>query len=164
MSPSPQHSEEAYFPETAANKSLRLAQTEDFYAMCSVALWGNETEELSVEFGELLRGVIEQFLPRNRWELHLLTGVVTAYWKLRRLLRTQTNVFNSKVKEETLGRHGLPAAVYSAESFEDGIDRAQRSLKSAISLFQSSRVNANSNQKAKRKSDEEYIEWWTDEE
>ena len=54
-------------------KSLALAETQDFLGMASIGLWGDEAALYQKEYGEMLRGLVEQFLPRNTWELQLLS-------------------------------------------------------------------------------------------
>jgi hypothetical protein len=144
--------------ESSEDRALQLAQTEDFYAMCSHGLWGAEESLYKQEYGEMLRGLVEEFLPRNNWELQLLAGIAVAAWKVRRLSRTQANVFNSHAESRITGKHGLPIAVSAAGSLEGELAQAQAGLQTAIRLLKESRATSRAERKqATRSKDDGFI-------
>jgi hypothetical protein len=144
--------------ERPEDRALTLAQTQDFFAMCEHGLWGAEGDLYKQEFGEMLRGLIEEFLPRNTWELQLLSGVAVAAWKVRRLSRTQANVFNAHADSRVTGKHGLPIAVSAAGSLEPELAQAQAGLQSAIRLLKESRATSRAERKqATRSRDDGFI-------
>jgi hypothetical protein len=117
--------------------SLQLAAKSDFLKMCQPLLWGNEKQERLQEFGELLRGAVETFVPETTFDLHLLKTIVAALWRLNRLLEIQSNVFEAgaQEEEEKAGMHGLPAATVNALTFDERVDQAQKNLEIAISTY-----------------------------
>lgn len=133
--------------ESQMESSLRLAQEYDFYAMCAHGLWGAEVERCKSEYGMMLRGLIEEFLPRNGWDLRLLSSIAVAAWKVRRLSNTQANVFNANADSSRVGKHGLPIAVSAASSLEGELEQAQEALRTAIRVLKESRSASQTDRK-----------------
>lgn len=99
---------------SSEDQSLALAEREDFFSMCSSSLWGSERDvgsPVRAEFGEMLRGLVQQYQPTNRWQLFLLARVADAAWKLHRLTRLQNSTFHAFPGETAGGRaRGLDEA------------------------------------------------------
>lgn len=118
--------------ETAyqVNQSMRLAQRERFFEMCRFSLWGSENE---YEFGEFLRGIVESFLPQNRWDLELLTTVADFQWKVRRLRKLQQGVFESGSKERD--DRGVSIRTKTAMSMDEELAEASSNLRKAMLAY-----------------------------
>ena len=116
--------------ESEHNRSLRLAQSEQFYEMCRPILWGTEDEKV---FGELLRSLVVAFLPENRYHLQLLMNIAAVQWNLQRFLQTQHNLFEAGAN--TPGRHGLPKGTYNALEFRPTLTGLQKDLDIAVSTY-----------------------------
>jgi hypothetical protein len=91
------------------NRALSLAQNQGFFELCRPILWGSEDEH---QFGEMLRGLVENWKPRNTLHLHLLANMADALWKLNRLRRFRNRVFLSGAEEA--GRYGMPVGTEQA--------------------------------------------------
>ncbi|MEN6303199.1 MAG: hypothetical protein ABFD96_10775 [Armatimonadia bacterium] len=120
------------------NRSLRLAQEQDFLEMCLPILWGDEKKIHLQRFGYLLRGAIETFKPLTIFELYMVKNVVAAQWRLDRLLTTQGNVYVNEAKKGEIGKYGLPAAAHSARELDAEIESAQRALMTTIDIYMQS--------------------------
>lgn len=123
--------------ETSSNKSLRLAESSNFLEMCLPVLWGDEKTSQIQAFGELLRGAVISFKPTSVFELVLVKNIVAAQWRLDRLYKMQTNIYDNEVGEGVRGRLGLPQATHSAMELDGVIYQAQKGLRGAIAAYQS---------------------------
>lgn len=88
------------------NFALKLAAENDFFAMCLDSLWEGESEQ---QFGEMLRGLVVQFKPRNAFHLHLLRNIADLQWSIERSTRYKKNIFKNRRKEP--GNHGMGAGM-----------------------------------------------------
>jgi hypothetical protein len=114
-------------PENAA---LALAHREDFFAMCKASLWGAENPN---EFGQMLRGLVEAFCPKNRWHLELLANIADAQWRLRRVRKLQGNVFAGTSPES--GKHGVSMKTLNAMEYDQAVEEAMRHLAQAVAIY-----------------------------
>jgi hypothetical protein len=121
---------EAFQASGAENYSLRVADREGFLQMCRPLLWGSENRN---ELGELLRGLVQHFLPKNRWQLELLVGVADAAWKLRRLRGLQYALFNAHSTDP--GKDGIPNNTLTAMGHEKEVERARNQLRLAVQTY-----------------------------
>jgi len=121
--------------DSAVNRSLRLAQQYDFLSMARRALWGDEDRTLVQEFGWMLRGAIETFRPRNAFELHILSNVVEAQWRLIRISKMQKAIFEGEAKTGAIGKHGLPAATTAARTLDSDYRAASELLDKTIQAY-----------------------------
>ena len=120
---------------STANRSLRLADREDFLGMCLPLLWGDEKTAHLERFGYLLRGAVETFKPQTTFELAMLKNIVGAQWNLDRLYITQSNVYESESQRGEIGRFGLPKAGQDAREFNGEVAKAQKQLNIAIATY-----------------------------
>ena len=122
-------------------KAFALAQKEDFFSMCASSMWGVEAEKDSQEFVDMLRGLIESWLPENRWHLELLATVADFQWKIRRIRLLQKNVFKNGPGGFTSA--GLPASTVNASSLDEQLRSLQDHLERAIRAYKTSHAGYN---------------------
>ena len=114
------------------NRSLAVAEANDFFSMCSPTLWGGEVSDQQ-EFGELLRAVVIQFLPTNRFHLELLAQIVDDTWKLRRMRRLQKNLFVNGPKDPD--DSGIPRRVSNTFKADESIQAAIKRLDQSVTVY-----------------------------
>lgn len=119
--------------DSAENKALRLAESSDFFSMCSASLWGDENVS---EFGEMLRGAVENFKPKNYWQLTLLVNVCDAQWKVIRIRKLQRSLY--KAQPYGAGKDGVPLKTEKAVSYESLLTEHVNALNSAIRVYNQS--------------------------
>ena len=117
-------------------RSMQLAQREDFFGMCASSLWGKEAVEDKGHFADMLRGLIESWLPNNRWQLELLATMADLQWKIRRIRVLQKNVFQNGP-----GGHdqiGVPTNTTNAATLDEQLRVLQDQLERATRTYRSS--------------------------
>jgi hypothetical protein len=136
--------------DTRVNAALRLAYSADMMGLLSHCLWGDEAEKDVVRLGLLARGAVITFCPVTMYDLYAVVNIVSAQWKLDRMLRLQKKVFESEAKNGQIGKYGLPQATWIALSFDEDAAKLQKMLDGAIRSYQLS---------AKRKTKRERENW-----
>jgi hypothetical protein len=131
-------------PEVASSSTdqlhaRHLAQRENFSEICQASLWGVEEVKPAYrkEFANLLRAVVENYLPRNRWDLILLRDVVDLQWKIQRFTLLQKNVYNAG--QAGTNNMGIPIKSTNAASLNNEIAELRAQLSRAIQTYWKSR-------------------------
>lgn len=112
------------------NLSLSLAERADFFGMCKPILWGNEDENL---FGEMLRGLVLEFLPENEFHLHLLRNIAEAQWGIERATLYKKGIFDNNTDRP--GTHRMPAGTEMGINYNKVTRTMTSQLKTAISIY-----------------------------
>lgn len=128
---------EAAIQEYRENRALQLAEREEFYQMAKSSLWGSEDR---FEYGELLRGLVQNFLPENRYHLELLSGIADATWKLHRMRRLQQSIFQSNPSSP--GADGVNRRTSLAMAYDKSVDAYQKTLEQAMRLYERAKKNS----------------------
>lgn len=113
-----------------ANKALQLAREQDFLKICEGILWPGEEENI---FGELLRGLVIEFMPKNAFQLHLLANIADCQWSLRRLQNYKQSAYLGN--KEQRGRYGMPVGTDYGLDEIGRVRQHQAALKKAIDTY-----------------------------
>lgn len=117
-------------------KAFSLASKENFFAMCASSMWGAEVEKDAQAFADMLRGLVESWLPENRWHLELLSTVADFQWKIRRTRLLQKNVFKNGPGGFTAA--GMPTSTVNASTLDEQLKSLQDHLERAIRAYKAS--------------------------
>lgn len=120
--------------ESKDNRALRLAESSHFLEMCEPILWGTESRQ---EFGEMLRGLVINFLPETYWDLEMLKTVAWCQWQINRAVRVQRSVYTNGTPDPD--QSGLPKRTRDAYGVAKELDFLQNSLNQAIRNYLHSR-------------------------
>jgi hypothetical protein len=134
--------DEPILMEDEINVALRFADRAKFFEMCEASLWGDEEgldpnneygQKMKQLFGEMLRGLVIQFKPRNEMHLHLLSNIADAQWELERIKRYKKSVYTQN--EKKAGSNGMRAGTELGFSLNKNSDSALDRLNKAIDVY-----------------------------
>jgi hypothetical protein len=114
----------------ATQRALALAHREQFFDICQSTLWGNEDRRA---FSDLLRGIVEAYLPETRWDLELLANIVDIQWKIRRTRRLQQSLFESGSTERDA--RGVMHRTTTASQVNAELEVLQNQLDRAVTTY-----------------------------
>ena len=114
------------------NQAMALARNADFLDLCSASLLPGESKE---HFAMLLEGLVEQYLPKNRYHLSLLGNIAEKQWALQRAARYRNGIYRNMPKEA--GSHGMKIGIETALNYVGIDDTLMRQLDAAILLYRS---------------------------
>ena len=135
--PGTYNGEDVVYAYDPVNAALKLAAQADFFGMCKASLWGNESE---VEFGEMLRGLVVQFKPKNSFHLHLLRNIADIQWTLERASRYRKGIYDNRKAER--GEHGMSAGTGLGLEYNRVASDLMKQLDRAISTYHRSVGNS----------------------
>ena len=124
------------------NVALKLAARSKFFEMCESSLWGDEEgkdpdnaagQQMKALFGEMLRGLVIQFKPRNEFHLHLLRNVADAQWSLERISKYKKGVYTRN--EEKAGSNGMRAGTELGFEYNRVNSELLGQLEKAINVY-----------------------------
>ena len=117
------------------NKALAFAEQSDFFGLCKPILWGSENEQ---QFGEMLRGLVIQFLPTNEFHLHLLRNVAETQWALERVTNYKKGIFSNNMDRP--GAHGMAAGTQMGIEYTQVTEELSRQLRQFIRMYKEAKL------------------------